>query len=201
MNKKFFFSDQILFYSSAAHAVASACEFVFKRDYHKNYDVSRLFIFYNGQILAEKSHQVHHWGVNQKHILLGMRKYGVCREDLWSYSRRLLNIEPSKEVYDRASYYTVVPLHLPCTIEAIEKCLHHKIPVPINIIIFDHAGTAVQANDGILRVPNLNRAAAHGSQLHAVLLVGYDRDKQYFIVRNSWGEEWVSIFIFFNFNS
>ena len=201
MNKKLFFSDQVLFYSSAAHAVASACEFVFKRDYHLNYDVSRLFIFYNGQILSEQNHRVHHDGVYPKHILQGMRKYGLCREEFWRYSRGLLNTEPSKEVYQRASYYTVVPLHLPCTIEAIETCLYHKIPVPINITIYEHAGTAIQANSGVLRPPNLNRVSAHGPQLHAVLLVGYDRDKQYFIARNSWGEEWVSIFIFFNFNS
>ena len=187
-----------MFHCSAAQAVGSACEFLFKRDYHQDYDVSRLFLFYNGQILSERSHQVHHWGVNQRHIILGMRKYGFCEEELWRYSPRLLNIEPPKEIYDRASYYTVVPFHLPCTIEAIEKCLYHRIPVPMNIILLDHARSAVRANHGLLPVPDLNRIHINEKDLHTILLVGYDRNRQYFIARNSYGREWVNNFILFH---
>jgi C1A family cysteine protease len=188
-----------LFYCSAANAVASLCEFLFRRDYHRNYDVSRLFIHYNGQILHGKSHRVGHWGVNQRHIILGMRKYGLCREKIWPYKQNLIKTEPSKEVYDRARYYTVVPLHLPCSIKAIETCLYHKIPVPVIINLPDHARTGIQANHGVLPMPNLNKIHINGEDLHAVLLVGYDQDEQRFIVRNSYGNEWVNIFVFYHF--
>jgi C1A family cysteine protease len=183
-----------LFNWSSANAVAGVCEYLFKRYSHRDYDVSRLFIYYNGQIISQRTHRVHDYGVSQKDVILGIRKYGLCQEKLWPYDQNLINTEPSKKVYRQASHYTIVPLRIPCNIKAIETCLHHQIPVLLDIILLNNIGSFIQANHGYLPIPDLNNSIIDKTDLHTVLLVGYNRNKNYFIVRNSWGGNWVNIF-------
>lgn len=152
-------------------------------------------MYYNGQILSQRTRRVHDYGVNTRDIILGIRKYGICEEHIWPYKPNLLNVEPSKKAYDKASDYTVVPIRIPPDIKSIETCLHHQIPVLVDIVLLPHAGRTISDNYGYLPMPSLSNSSIDPSDIHSVLIVGYDRKTQHFIVRNSWGENWVTFLL------
>ncbi|CAF3498519.1 unnamed protein product [Rotaria socialis] len=173
-----------------ANAFAGICEYLIKRATRRDIDISRLFIYYNGQIIGQKTHNVRDDGVYQRDIALGLRKYGLCQEKTWRYEVYNLNKEPSSKAYLEASRWTVIPLRILFHIKAIEICLHNQIPVLIDIKLIDQTRRNTQINLGYLSVPSENNVLIDESNFHTVVLVGYNRDKKYFIGRNSWGTGW-----------
>ncbi|CAF1325235.1 unnamed protein product [Adineta ricciae] len=173
-----------------ANAFAGVCEYLIKLNSGRHIDVSRLFIYYNAQIIGQKTRHVRDAGSEPREIALGLRKYGVCDESTWPYDQSLLNTEPSAKAYEEASKYTVVLLKIPFGIKPILKCLHNKIPVVVNIKMVENAGEEVKYNHGILSIPRLDNTFIRRTNSHAVLIVGYDLHKKLFIVRNSWGNGW-----------
>jgi C1A family cysteine protease len=53
--------------------------------------------------------------------------------------------------------------------------------------VYDSFETPEVAQTGIVPMPKDTERMLGG---HAVMAVGYDEKKQYFFVRNSWGEAW-----------
>ncbi|CAF1144487.1 unnamed protein product [Adineta ricciae] len=174
----------------AAVAFAGVCDYLFKRFMNNPVKVSRLFIYYNAQMIEQKSREVDDNGVLPMNTALGLRKYGVCEESYWPYQNHLLNQMPSDSAYKRASRYTVVPVHTTIDINAIEVCLHNQLPVLVGIRLADESIREVERNGGYLRVPDLNGSTISSVHLHGIVIVGYDRSAQYFICRNSWGRRW-----------
>lgn len=120
-----------------------------------------------------------------------MRKFGICEEKIWPYDESLLNVEPPPQVYEAASLVTVVPLKLPRNIVAMKTCLANQVPFLIGIKLLDSATNEVKKNRGYVSMPNPESAAVATSGTHAVLIVGYDDRTKHFLVRNSWGKDWV----------
>lgn len=178
--------------SSAANAFAGACEYILKRRSGKHVDISRLFIYYNGRIIDQRSLEVTDDGASKQNTALGMRKFGICEEHLWPYDENLLNREPPPHVYGAASRVTVVPLKLPRNLVAMKTCLANEVPFLIGIRLLDTATREVKANNGYISMPNPASLTVAMTGTHAVLVVGYDDHTQHFIVRNSWGRDWVS---------
>ena len=156
-----------------------------------NVTVSRLFLYYNGQRRDQRTRHVEDVGVDQKSVALGLRQFGICEEEFWPYQAHLLNKQPSLAAYSQARKYTVVLLRVPPTIHAIETCLHHDIPVLIDIIIDPDTAEVINANHGYLNMQQLNDNTIDTKNFHTVVLVGYDRARKFFIARNSWGKDWV----------
>ena len=177
---------------SAANAVAGICEYLARRYMKRKLEFSRLFLYYNGQVITQQTRRVQDNGAHPQDIILGLREYGVCEESIWPYERRNLNVLPKREAYDQASHFTVVPIRIPPDIKSIETCLHNGIPVLVDVYLLDEHGTKVQANQGILPIPTFDEFQKNPCPTHAVLLIGYDRNTKHFIVRNSWGKFWVS---------
>ncbi|UJR19855.1 hypothetical protein I4U23_022988 [Adineta vaga] len=173
-----------------AHAFAALCNYLFKRSMSRHIEVSRLFIHYNAQIIEQRTFGVEDIGVNPRNITLSLRKYGVCEEKYWPYEKHLLNKMPSDLAYERASRYTVIPLHMTLDINSIETCLHNQLPVLIGVRIIRSAEQSIQRNGGYLEVPDLDNALIGRTGLHGIMIVGYDRKRQYFICRNSWSDRW-----------
>lgn len=185
-------SSYFLSVSSAANAFAGACEYIFKRRFRRHIDVSRLFIYYNGQMIDQRSLEVTDDGASKQNTVLGMRKFGVCEEHLWPYDESLLNKEPSPEAYAAASRLTVIPLKLPRNLVAMKTCLANEVPFLIGIKLLDSASTEVKKNNGYLKMPNPAGLSVALTGTHAVLVVGYDDRTRHFLVRNSWGNDWVN---------
>ncbi|CAF0804918.1 unnamed protein product [Adineta steineri] len=75
-----------------------------------------------------------------------------------------------------------------CDINAIEICLHNQLPVLIGIRLLKQN---FQRNGGYLQVPaDLDDPLIKKTGIHGIMIVGYNRKTQYFICRNSYGENW-----------
>lgn len=130
-------------------------------------------------------------GASKQNTVLGMRKFGICEEKIWPYDPDLLNKEPPPEVYEAASRYTVIPLKVPRNLVAMKTCLANQIPFLIGIKLLKTATDEVKKNRGYLSMPNPASPTVAATGTHAVLIVGYDDRTQHFLVRNSWGNDWV----------
>ena len=168
-----------------------------KRRTGKDTNVSRLFIYYNGRLIDQRSLKVTDDGASKQNTVLGMRKFGICEEYLWPYDERLLNKEPPPHVYEAASRYTVIPLKIPRNIPAMKTCLANQVPFLIGIKLLDSATSQAKRNGGYIKKPNPYSINALLSGTHAVLIIGYDDQTEHFLVRNSWGQDWVKIYFFF----
>ena len=107
---------------------------------------------------------------------------GTCRHDLWhddhkepSASLEALEADALNHRFD-AEVYDV-------TVDEMKKCLSAGLPVQISMA----TGPAFQdiGRDGIMKAAE-KPSGDHG--YHAMLCVGYVGN--YFIVKNSWGEDW-----------
>ncbi len=153
--------------------------------------MSRLFIYYNGQMIDQRSLEVTDDGASKQNTVLGMRKFGICEESLWPYEEQNLNQEPPPEVYEAASRVTVIPLKLPRNLVAMKTCLANHVPFLIGIKLLDSATSEVKKNNGYITMPNPASFTVATTGTHAVLIVGYDDRTRHFLVRNSWGRDWV----------
>ncbi|CAF1496624.1 unnamed protein product [Rotaria magnacalcarata] len=182
--------DQADMSTCAANAFAGACEYIIKRQTGKHINVSRLFIYYNGQMIDQRSLEVADDGASKQNTVLGMRKFGICEEHLWPYDEELLNKEPSPDAYDAASRVTVVPLKLPRNLVAMKTCLANQVPFLIGIKLLPTATSEVKRNQGYISMPDPSSSTVASTGTHAVLVVGYDDRTEHFLVRNSWGRDW-----------
>lgn len=77
--------------------------------------------------------------------------------------------------------YTVGSVH------GLRKAVSEGRPVVIAARLFESFMTKEAAKTGRIPVPAKGEKEVGG---HAMMVVGYDTQKQHFIVRNSWGENW-----------
>ena len=61
-------------------------------------------------------------------------------------------------------------------------------PVTIGFNVYSSFDSPTVARTGVMPYPNVNKERLLGG--HAVLLVGYNKDNNTFIARNSWGIRW-----------
>jgi len=91
---------------------------------------------------------------------------------------------PPQQVYDEASRRSIVPVKIPINIVSVKTCLAHQIPVLVGIML---SSDEAYHNQGWIEIPETPPDEGY----HACLIVGYDDRNQHFIVRNSWGTDWV----------
>lgn len=73
------------------------------------------------------------------------------------------------------------------TVMGMKSSLHAKKPFIMAIILYNSFMTRTVARTGEMFMPQRGETIMGG---HAVTCVGYDDEKQAFLVRNSWGNDW-----------
>ena len=173
--------------SCVANAVAGAYEYLFKRYQGVDeYDVSRLFIYYNARSLhqAEGRDQ----GTSLKAAILGLMEYGACSEETWPFDAELVNTEPDEDAYDEASSFLIEDVAVvPADLTAWKMCLAEGYPIIFAISLFRSFD---QLRRGVVPMPSSKETTREAHGAHAMLCVGYSDPDQVFIVRNSWGSGW-----------
>jgi C1A family cysteine protease len=159
--------------------------------------MSRLFIYYNARVAdaAEDSGDgsgtgaVTDSGSTVTSAIETLEDIGCCLESTWPYDISKVNEKPSDAAYAEAPPYKVTEaFQVNLDLTEMKKCLAQGFPFSFGLMIYPSYDDL--KSDGIAPMPGSNEQS-DGS--HCQLAVGYNDSTQSFIVRNSWGPEWVCV--------
>jgi C1A family cysteine protease len=183
--------DQGTLGSCVANASASAMTVVINKSNIQNKDTrSRLFIYFNARVIDGDPHA--DTGTTVEAAILGLENNGACSETDWPYIISSFTTMPPKLSYTNALPYKPISAHaVQQTLQALKHELANGNVIIFGILVYMSFESADTTKTGIVAMPNL-AAQPPDTCLggHAILLVGYNEDKQVFIFRNSWGEAW-----------
>ena len=171
--------------SCTGQAIAGAIELLHKRA-SRTLDVSRLFIYYyERQYIGTVNYD------SGAYIRDGIKvcyTYGAPVESLWPYNiNKFRTVPPSTAIKDAAkrkvtSYQRVADFN--GVIDAVAS----GHPVVVGFTVYSSFESNSFAKTGVMPYPNTSKERVLGG--HAVLIVGYNKNRNVFIVRNSWGTGW-----------
>lgn len=176
--------------SCTAQALAAAFDFNRQLQGVSFMDPSRLFIYWNerdieGTVDSDA-------GAMLRDGIKVLVKHGTPRETTWPYLLEKFTVKPPTEVYveaekSQALTYQRIMRPVNDSLNDMLMCLNDGYPFVIGFAVYDSFETDAVAETGIVPMPTNDETMLGG---HAVVVVGYDIDKEWFICRNSWGEEW-----------
>ena len=171
--------------SCTGQAIAGAIELLNKRN-RKPTDVSRLFIYYYERLLLGTVN--YDSGAYIRDGIKATNHYGASLESYWPYDIRKFRQEPISEAKTDALNRKVTRYERVNDFNGCVDALSNGYPVIMGFRVYDSFMSKNVARTGIMPYPNTKRERLLGG--HAVLLVGYNKAKKVFIVRNSWGTNW-----------
>jgi hypothetical protein len=175
--------------SCTANAVVGALEYHLKCRDGRSVDLSRMFVYYNTRRMTGHVHADS--GAQIREAMASILAFGACSEEVWPYDPSLFAEEPPPQSYSDALKYEGIQYARLGKGDSILRALAKGFPV-----VFGGAFPRCcyeELKDGwIMPQPTeeqFQQKLRQGGG-HAMLIVGYDRNEQMYIVRNSWGEEW-----------
>lgn len=182
--------DQGQLGSCTANALGAAFDFDRKKEGHDFMTPSRLFIYWNerdieGTVDSDA-------GANIRDGVKVLLRIGTCRELEWPYDISKFTQEPPEQTFidaEKNQALTYQRIMRPSNDPAHDMlmCLANGYPFVTGFTVYESFEEDEVARTGIAPLPGPNERALGG---HAVLVVGYDISKQWFVCRNSWGETW-----------
>ena len=182
--------DQGQLGSCTAQALASAFDFNRQKQGESFMLPSRLFIYWNerdmeGTVDSDAGAMIRD-GVK---VLV---KLGTPRETLWPYDISKFTIKPPNAAYieaekNQALVYQRIRRPDNNRSQDMLLCLSMGFPFVTGFAVYESFESDEVARTGIVPMPEATESMLGG---HAILVVGYDLDKQQYICRNSWGTEW-----------
>lgn len=155
--------------------------------------MSPAYLFYYSNVLTGRPTG----GSNYFEQLQVLGSHGICYETLHPYDAENPTDKPSAAAEEDAALHRAlvaqqVPLvNEPDKAETLRRnhrmltsALSEGYPVGISLKVFDNLGT-----DGAFVQHPLDTPGAKVDGWHAMLLVGYSQDNDFYIVRNSWGQD------------
>lgn len=152
---------------------------------------SRLFIYYNARL--KDGTVTRDAGTTIRNGIKVMATYGVCPEDQpkdkanWPYIPFKFKVKPPAACYTEALTHQTLQYFRLNNLNDLLTCLTEGYPFGIGISIYESFESAAVAKTGIVPLPQKGERLIGG---HAIAVVGFDREKQLFICRNSWGTGW-----------
>lgn len=174
--------DQRRTNSCTANAIVGALEYHQRRAGHDVVDLSRMFVYYNARQLAgAESKDV---GSFIHHVMAAVLAHGACEERLWPFQEAMCTVRPPDAAYGDARRFQAVQYARTPLGEPALAALASGLPVVFGTYapraFYDEAGRT-----GVMPGPAAALERPGGG--HAMLLVGYDREAETWLVRNSWG--------------
>lgn len=147
---------------------------------------SRLFLYYNTRAI-QNNVNIDSGGTLADGINT-LEKNGVCSEAIWPYIISKFKIRPSPLCYKNALLHKVLSAsNIQSNATSIKQSLVNNNPVACGIAVYSSFETKSVSTTGVVPMPKPGEQLLGG---HAVLIVGYDDSKQWWIVRNCWGPKW-----------
>jgi C1A family cysteine protease len=179
--------DQGQLGSCTANAIAAAIQFdQMKQKLAQVFMPSRLFIYYNERAIEHTIDSDS--GAQIRDGIKSVGKQGDCPEPEWPYVIAKFKTRPPQQCYsDALKYKAVLYQRLTPILGQLKGCLASGYPFVFGFTVYESFESAQVAKTGHASLPAAGERAIGG---HAVMGVGYDDSKQWFIVRNSWGNKW-----------
>jgi C1A family cysteine protease len=113
---------------------------------------------------------------------------GAAPESLWPYDVTKFTKKPPASFYKVATKHQALRYErVDQTPDAMEQVLAKGYPIIMGFTVYESFESAKVAKTGMVPMPAKGERSMGG---HAILVVGYDRKRRLFIVRNSWGSGW-----------
>jgi C1A family cysteine protease len=180
--------DQGQLGSCTANSIGAAVQFEQMKQKKKSFIPSRLFIYYNERAMEHTINS--DAGAQIRDGIKSVNKLGVCPETLWPYDdgKKKFMKKPGDTCYKEAAKNQVVSYQrVTQTLMQLKGCLADGYPFVFGFSVYDNMYSDKVTKTGILTLPGPKDKSEGG---HAVMAVGYDDAKQWFIIRNSWGTDW-----------
>jgi len=173
--------------SCTANAIAAAYEFNEIVDNEKNLFIpSRLFIYYNERQIENTVNNDS--GAMIRDGIKSITKKGVCPETMWPYDIQKFKIKPNEECYKNALNHKCIQYKkLNQNLNQLKNALLFGKPFVFGFSVFESFESKEIAQTGVMSMPDKDDKLLGG---HAVMCVGFSDSKEFFIIRNSWGENW-----------
>ena len=178
--------DQGQLGSCTANAIGGAVEFDRIKQKLSDFVPSRLFIYYNERVI-EGTVSIDS-GAMIRDGIKSVASDGVCPEPEWPYDIAKFAKRPSAKCYkdarlDRAvSYQSLIQ-----DLNQMKGCLASGYPFIFGFTVYESFETEAVRKTGHAPMPGWGERPVGG---HAVMAVGYNESRQWFLARNSWGAAW-----------
>jgi C1A family cysteine protease len=177
--------DQSYIGSCVGNAIANAYELTVRRLYPEKFvELSRLFIYYNSRLFDNSYKE--DIGTYIRDGLKSAARYGICSEKLWPYIEENFDDQPYPECYVDASQRIVTRYETLYTLRDMLEIINDNRPIVIGLNLYT-GFMEMNSTQSVVKTP---RAIDRSIGSHAVVLVGYDLDRQLFLAKNSFGTEW-----------
>jgi len=179
--------DQGQLGSCTANAIAAAHRFdQIKQKATVNFEPSRLFIYYNERVIEGTVKQ--DAGAEIRDGIKTLNQLGACTETTWPYVISKFKTKPTAKAFTEALLHQSVKYQaVTQTLDQLKGTLASGFPIVYGFTVYDSFESDAVAKNGIVPMPAKTESVLGG---HAVLCVGYDDTKQWFITMNSWGTGW-----------
>ena len=178
--------DQGQLGSCTANAIAAAIQFDRLKQKIPDFVPSRLFIYYNERAME---HSVAaDSGAQIRDGIKSVGAQGDCPETEWPHVIAKFRAKPPRNCYAEAlKYKTVSYQRVTQSLAQLKGCLAAGYPFVFGFTVYESFESAAVAKSGHAPLPQSGERVVGG---HAVVGVGYDDAKSWFVVRNSWGAGW-----------
>ena len=172
--------------SCTANAIAAAVEFDRKKQRLSDFVPSRLFIYYNERVI-EGTVPID-GGAMLRDGIKSVASDGVCPEPEWPYDISKFTRKPTAKCYRDAKLDRAVSSQsIIQDLNQMKGCLASGYPFVFGFTVYTSFESAEVKKAGHAPMPGWGERPVGG---HAVMAVGYDEAKQWFLARNSWGAGW-----------
>lgn len=149
--------------------------------FHEKKETGKLSVF-SPAFIYHLSNNGRDLGVKLDEALENWRVNGICHEYAMLYDDRDATSQPSPEAFQAAKKHRIQASFPLWTLEEVKYQLAIGNPVVISVLA-DESLWELKSSPWRQRYGKLNGA-------HAMLIIGYDDDKQAIKVINSWGKNW-----------
>jgi len=148
--------------------------------------LSRLFLYYEERVIEKTVNSDS--GAQIRDGMSVLQKIGVCPELLDPYIINIFTNKPTVIDLQTAGKYKISNYYRVNTLNDLKLALAEGLPVVLGIMVYESFESDSVAKTGLVPMPNISQEQLLGG--HAVCAVGYNDNKGYVVVRNSWGVEW-----------
>lgn len=169
-----------------SNASSNCLRFLLGKELQKEFQPSRLYIYFNARVLIEKSPADEDTGISIKDACKAIAKYCDCNETIWPYDISKFSDAPPLVAYQNAKLYgKFVYSSVTQNLTSIKQALAQGYPIVFGIQVYESFELAQTLSTGEVPMPNTSTEQLLGG--HGIALVGYDDSIQKFTFQNSWG--------------